>query len=201
MVKIKRKRKRTGNISYSVIVEGQTEVWYLQLMKQYEILPRIDIKPELPRRKRLKELFELVKTNAQIYDKVIWLLDIDAIIRDNHVEEFEKYVKLLQGNSRIIILVNNPCLEFWFLLHFKETGKSFSRCDDVITELKRNNTLKHYEKTEKYYKHAQSDIYTKLKPFQTTAITNAEKLGNLDFNNIESAKAEIYQIFDVLKEN
>ncbi len=199
MTRIERKRKRTGKKSYSIIVEGQTEVWYLQLMKEYEKLPRIDIKPELPKKKKLKELFELVKDNTQIYDKVIWLLDIDAIMRNNQVEEFKKYVKQLQGNGRAIILINNPCLEFWFLLHFKETGKLFSRCDEVITELKKFETLKNYKKTEKYYKYAKSDIYAKLKPFQNTATENADKLGNFDLNNIESAKAEIYKLLDILK--
>ncbi len=67
MARIERRKKRRGKKSYSIIVKGQTEVWYLQLMKQYEKLPRIDIKPELPKNKKLKELFELVKNNTQIY--------------------------------------------------------------------------------------------------------------------------------------
>jgi len=201
MVRIEGKKKRKVKKSYSIIVDGQTEVWYLQLMKRHENLPRIDIIPELPKNKKLKELFELVKNNTLIYDKVIWLLDLDVIISNKKVEEFNKYVKQLKHNDRAIILINNPCLEFWFLLHFKEIGKSYSRCDDIITKLKRSKELKHYEKTEKYYKYAKSDIYSKLKPFQNTATENAKKLGNLDFDNIESAKAEIYKIFDILTEN
>lgn len=201
MARIKTKRKGVGKKSYSIIVDGESEIWYLQLMKNHEKLPRIDVKPELPRKKKLKELFELVKNNAQIYDKVIWLLDLDVIIRGNKVDEFKKYVKQLKGNSRTIILINNPCLEFWFLLHFKETGKSFLRCDDVITELKRFRELKYYEKTEKFYKYAKSDIYLKLKPFQKSANDNAQKLGDFDFDNIGSAKAEIYRILNILMEN
>ena len=201
MTRIENKRKRRVKKSYSIIVDGQTEVWYLQLMKRYEKLPRIDIKPELPKKKKLSELFELVKNNTQIYDKVICLLDFDVILRYNQVEEFKKYVKQLKGNSRAIILINNPCLEFWFLLHFKRIGKSFSKCEDIINKLKRNKELKYYEKTEKYYKFAKYDIYKKLKPLQKSAIENAKKLGNLDFDNIESAKAEIYRMLDVLRIN
>ncbi len=175
MAIIKNNKKRKGKKSYSIIVDGQTEVWYLQLMKRYEKLPRIDIKPELPKKKKLSELFELVKNNTQIYDKVICLLDFDVILRYNQVEEFKKYVKQLKGNSRAIILINNPCLEFWFLLHFKRIGKSFSKCEDIINKLKRNKELKYYEKTEKYYKFAKYDIYKKLKPLQKSAIENAKK--------------------------
>ena len=194
MTRIENKRKRRVKKSYSIIVDGQTEIWYLQLMKEFEELPRIDIKPELPKNKKLKELFELAKNNAQIYDKVIWLLDLDVIIENDKFEEFKKYVKQLKKNNNATILVNNPCLEFWFLLHFKETSKLFSGCSNVISELKKCGRLENYEKSEKYYKYAKNDIYAKLKPFQNTANENAKKLGNLNVNNIESAKAEIYEL-------
>jgi len=39
---------------------------------------------------------------------------------------------------------------------------------------------------------------TILKPYQANAIQNAEKLGELDFNNPQTAKAEIYTIFNIL---
>ena len=201
MPRIETKRKGTGKKSYSIIVDGKTEVWYLQLMKEYEKLPRIDIKPELPKKKKLKELFELVKNNAQIYDNVIWLLDLDVILRNKQVDKLKKYVGQLKKNNRATILVNNPCLEFWFLLHFKPTSKKYLKCQNVIKELIRNNELKDYKKTEKYYKNAQKNIYKKLKPFQKTAVKNSKKLGNIDFNNIESAKAEIYKILDILTDN
>jgi len=154
-------------------------------MKEYEKLPRIDIKPELPKNKKLKELFELVKNNTQIYDSVIWLLDPDVILRYKQVDELKKYAKQLKENSRATILVNNPCLEFWFLLHFRETSKKYSKCHNVIKDLIRYNELKDYEKTEKCYKNAKNNIYKRLN-------SNSEPKLKLPKNNTLRIKQKIF---------
>ncbi len=182
--------------SYSVIVDGKTEVWYFQLMKTHEKLPRINIEPELPKKKKLSELFGLAKKNARDYDRVFLLSDLYAIIHDAQIDELRKYFDETKKNEKITILFNNPCLEFWFLLHFKKTAKYFSRCSEVISELKNPKRLENYSKTEKYFKQKYSDIYVKLKPFQSTACANANKLGEFSFQNVQSAKAEIVKIID-----
>ena len=58
--------------------------------------------------------------------------------------------------------------------------------------------LKDYEKSEKYYKNPRQDIYQKVKQFQKDAISNAGKLGSFNFDNPETAKAEIYKLFQLL---
>ena len=76
-------RKGKGKKVYSIIVDGETEVWYFQMMKRHEkLLNRVDIKPELPKKKRFSEQFKLIKENAKIYDEVIWLIDFDTIIKE-----------------------------------------------------------------------------------------------------------------------
>lgn len=186
------RKKRLEKTTYSIVVDGKTEIWYLQMMKNAEDLPRIDIKPDLPKKKKLKELFETVKENAENYDKVIWLVDIDTIISDNQVGRFGNYFNRLKKIKNISILANTPCLEYWYLLHFKSTKKYFPTCNKVTTELKKH--LKDYEKTEKYYKNAKNNLYEKLKPYQKDALLHAQNLGDFDITNIESAKAEIYKI-------
>lgn len=42
-----------------------------------------------------------------------------------------------------MIIVNNPCLEFWLLLHFEATSKYFDTCEGAEKQ------LKDYEKTQK----------------------------------------------------
>jgi hypothetical protein len=71
--------KRKVRKTYSVIVDGKTEVWYLQMLKKNETLPRIDIKPELPKKKKLSEQFKSVIDNSNIYDEVIWIVDFDTM--------------------------------------------------------------------------------------------------------------------------
>ncbi|NOX18871.1 MAG: RloB domain-containing protein, partial [Chlorobi bacterium] len=111
------------------------------------------------------------------------------------------FITKLKKNSSVVVLINNPCLEFWFLIHFKETAKVFPICSGVESELKKQKNFENYQKTEKYYKSSKSDLYLKLKPFQKYAIDRAKKLGKLDFKNISASKAEIYEIFNLQNSN
>lgn len=203
-----RQNKRIPKTVVSIVVDGETEIWYLQLMKQHEILPKIDIKPEIPKKKSLKELYETVLDNAKHYDKVIWIVDFDTIIKESKekrkgtvsaLESFRNYKKKLQAKkykNRVFILVNNPCLEFWHLLHFKNTNKYYSTCRDATIELKKY--LPDYEKTQKYYKQKNNNIYQKLKAQQSVAVKNGVKCGEFTFTSATNAKAEIYRIFSIL---
>ncbi len=195
-----KKNKRPFKKSFSVIVDGQTEKWYLDLLKKYEKnkLPRIDIKPEIPKKQKLKALYQQVKENSTIYDKVIWVIDFDVILKNNQTHEFEKYYKQLSKKRNVEILVNNPCFEFWILLHFKETSRIYSKCCDIESEIKERKFLVDYKKTEKFYKKQNNDVYKKLKYLQEVAIENGGKLGKIDFKNIKDAKAELYRIFEIM---
>ena len=99
--------------------------------------------------------------------------------------------------ENVEVLVNTPCLEYWYLLHFTETGKYFPNCESVVKELKKLDCLKDYKKTEKYYKKKDNDIYKRLKEFQKDAILRAERLGSFDFENTKTAKAELYKVFEL----
>lgn len=184
---------------FSIIVDGETEKWYLDLLKEHEKdrLPKIHIQPEIPKRKKLGDLERLIRRNAKEYDIVFWIVDLDALIHNDELESFRGIVLKLREIENVRVLVNNPCLEFWFLLHLKETSKIFTRCSGVEKELRKHTILEDYEKTEKYFK-SSNDIYKKLKPFQNRAIINAKKLGELSLAELHFAKAEINQIFDLI---
>ena len=196
------RRKREIRKVYSVFVDGETEKWYLDLLKEYERdrLPRIDIIPEIPKTKKLKDLDELIRSNAEDYEMVFWVVDLDAVQHNDQMDSFLKIVRELKRIENVRVLVNNPCLEFWFLLHMKDTSRVFTRCSKVEKQLRKYPALKNYEKTEKYYKKPNNDIYRKMKPFQRTAFSNANKLGEFSLNEPYQAKAEINQILDLLLE-
>jgi len=202
----RRKTKRKGKKTYSIIVDGQTEVWYFQMLKKHEKLLRIDIKPELPKKKKLSEQFESVIQNSNSYDKLIWILDFDTIIKESAetkkgekpaIQLLKEYATKLKEYDNIDILINTPCLEFWLLLHFEDTSKYYSKCESTERKLKITH-LKDYEKTEKYFKKRDNDIYIKLKQHQIKAKRNALKLGNFNFKNPQSGKAEIYKVLEIL---
>lgn len=202
------KRKGAGNKKYCVIVDGETEIWYFQMMKQHETLHKVDVTPELPKKKKLREQYHIVIAKSNDYDHVYWMLDFDVILKEsketpkgqtNKIVELEGYCKQLKEYDNITVLINNPCLEYWYLLHLNSTSKFFDHYDNGLEkELQKNTLLKDYEKTEGFYKKKNNDIYKKLKPYQNTAKVNAEKLGNFDFENCHNAKAEIYKFFEII---
>lgn len=206
-MKKRRRINRQGKTSYVIIVDGATEQWYFQMMKRHERLPKIDLLPELPKKKKLRDVFELVKERAKDkFVQVVWLIDADSLISESQktkqgehstLAEFKTYMEQLGRYPNVTILVNTPCLEYWFLLHFQDTGKYFSKCKGAIATLKKAH-LKDYEKTERYYKKANNDIYKKLRPQLEKAILNAHKRGRFDIENAASAKAEIYRLFCLL---
>lgn len=201
-----KQRKGTGKKAISIVVDGKTEIWYLQMMKEHESLRSISIKPELPKKKKLAELFEYVIENSKDYSQVIWVIDFDTILKEERerkvgskskINELKEYLSTIEPIENISVLVNTPCLEYWHLQHIKESGKYYENCDKVCNEFK-NTILKDYEKTERYYKRKNSDIYQKLKPYKNLAIQNSKKLGDFNIDIPKQGKAELYKIFDLL---
>jgi hypothetical protein len=201
-----KQRKGTGKKAISIIVDGKTEIWYLQMMKEHESLKSIYIKPELPTKKKLEELFEYVIVNSKDYSQVIWIIDFDTILKEEReskvgskskITELKEYLSKIEHVKNISVLVNTPCLEYWYLQHLKDSGRYYDNCNEVCKEFK-NTILKDYEKTERYYKRKNADIYKTLKPYQKHAIQNSKKLGNFNIDMPKQGKAELYKIFDLL---
>ncbi len=103
-------------------------------------------------------------------------------------------MKLERSFNNVIIIINNPCLEFWFLLHFETTGKYFDNCDKASNQLKK--FLPDYEKTSKYFTKQDHDIYLRLKPKLRTAMANARKLKEFDLDNPTTAITQMQLLFE-----
>jgi len=198
----RRKRKIQGGKTYAFVVDGQTEVWYLQMLKRNERELKIDIKPELPNKKSLEEQYRLVEERAQDYTKVFWIVDYDVIRRESIMakkgtESSEQlFIKLrnkAQKVDNVVVIVNDPCLEFWFLLHYKKTSRLFTECSAAEKQLVKY--LEDYEKTEKYFTKQGQDIYLKLKGRLGKAVEHAEDLGPFDPYYMERAVCEMYLLF------
>lgn len=206
MARRSNRRKGLGNKTFSIIVDGKTEKWYFQMMQKNEALQNITIKPEINHNKKLVDQFKLAVEHSKDFDMVVWIIDFDAIIEEDknikkggkpRTQELREYLGKLGKYKNVKVLINTPCLEFWYLLHFKFTSKYYPSDEDICRELK-NNQLKDYAKTEKFYKKPNNDIYLRLKPHKDKAINNASKLGDFNSYEPETAKAEIYKIFQLL---
>jgi uncharacterized protein YozE (UPF0346 family) len=193
--------------SIAFVVDGETEVWYLQMLQRNERGLNIKLKPEIPSKKSLKEQYELVvKQLESEYDFVVWLIDLDKVMEETRdtpkgkitpLEELKNYRKqLLKNYDNVAVIINNPCLEYWFLLHFKETAKLFTSCSNVETELKSH--LADYAKTQKYFTKEGNDIYKKLKPYLARAIHNSKSLGVFSEDEPQMALCEMHSLFSLL---
>ena len=204
--------RKNKNISLSkkpvffFVIDGKCEYWYLQLLKQHENL-NVNLEPKLPNKKKLKDQFESVKNLSKDneVEKVFWIIDFDTILKETReckqgnetpLQKFQKLCDKCKNNKKIHIIVNNPSLEYWFLQHFVQTAKHYESYTQLKPDLTKH--LSDYDKTEKYYKNSREDIYQKLYPNLQTAISNSEKLGEFDFENIHIGIAEMYKVFKTL---
>jgi hypothetical protein len=203
MRKPKLKAPRT-NPAFALVVDGETEVWYLQMLKRNEREIRISIKPEIPHKKSIEDQYNLVcELLNKEFTKVFWIVDFDTLLKEENevpkgkkssLKNFEEYRNYLFENYKnVVIIINNPCIEFWFLLHFEKTTKYFITCSNAETQLKKY--LPNYDKTQKFFTKQNDDIYLKLKPNLKTALQNSISLGKFDKVNPKKAMCEMELLF------
>ncbi|WP_314288446.1 RloB family protein [Capnocytophaga sputigena] len=202
---MRRGEKRQTQQAFAVVVDGETEYWYLQMLKHNEPNIPFKIKPQILQKKNIDQQYELVtELSKEEYDKVFWIVDLDVLLKEERekknstspLQQFLNYYKSLSKQQKIVVIVNNPCLEYWFLLHFQMTNKVFTACTDAEKQV--SQKLKGYEKTEKFFK-KDNDIYKQLKPYLQTAKENATALGSFDPYNHSKAMCEMPLLFQELK--
>ena len=191
--------------SFAVVVDGETEYWYLQMLKHNEPNIPFNIKPQILQKKNIDQQYGLVKDlSEEEYNKVFWIVDLDVLLKEERekksnpssLQKFLSYWQQLSKQNKVVVIVNNPCLEYWFLLHFQKTNKVITAC--AAAEKQVSQHLKGYEKTEKFFK-KDNDIYKQLKPFLKTAKENATALGSFDTYNHSKAMCEMPLLFKELK--
>ena len=201
-----KKNKQPVKSVFSFVVDGECEYWYLQMLKNNERSLKIHLSPEIYKKKTLKEQYKKVVELANESVKVFWIIDFDVIYKETReakigkktpLREFQELYNKCQNNDKIIIIVNNPCFEFWVLLHFHYTKCFYENYKSLLPKLQ--DYLADYEKTEKYFVRTTPDIYKRLKEQLQIAIENSKKSGEFDFKNIETGITEMHKIFSELK--
>lgn len=199
-IPFKKKRK------FAVVVDGETEFWYLQMLRRNEKSNIVDIKPEIPQKKKLTDQFERVLELAKYYDRVFWIIDLDVILNESAfakrnqpkpIDILLRYKNKIKKNYKhVSILINQPCLEFWFLLHFENTAQQFVNCGEAEKRLKKH--LTDYIKSEKYFTKQDNDIYLKLKAKLPDAISNSMNQDAFDMQNPYKGLTEMHKLFEAI---
>lgn len=207
-MRTKKNFSKPRNLVFSFVIDGQCELWYLQLLKECENLNTrsIHLEPKLPQKKKLKDQFNLAIELSEESEKVFWIIDFDTVLKETRESKKEKKTPLRElkelydkckKNGKIIIIVNNPCLEYWFLQHFEQTSKCYATFAELERPLKKH--LPSYEKTEKYFKNPRQNIYMELRSYLPIAVNNAKSLEKFDFTNNQTGITEMYKIINELK--
>jgi hypothetical protein len=205
MARRKRKISKPRKPSFAIIVDGETEVWYFQMLKRNKPSLQINISPKIPQKKKLLEQYKKVCELAEDYTKVIWVIDLDNPIKESKetkkenrtpIQELKEYLQIIEGKyDNVITILNNPCLEYWFLLHFEQTTRYFPKCSSSKNQLKKH--LADYNKTQKYFTKQDNDIYLKLKPKLPTAIKNSQRTNRDTLDKIERGICEMNLFFEI----
>ncbi len=175
-------KKQKGRESIALVVDGKDEKWYVAKAKEHypcAALKTVRIKPELPERKKVQELFDFAKAKLdEEYTFVILIIDLDEPLKNakelsTFNDLYQKYILAKQDQlsgrrkanygwmQNILLIVNNPCLEYWYLLHYNKTNKFYPDFAALRPDLKRIPDLSNYEKSEEYYNNP-PDIYERL---------------------------------------
>ena len=135
----RRKRKpskgKTINPNFFIFCEGDTEELYVKFLKSQYRVP-IEVDSKISGNRITKKYITNYKKGKYIHkkDKTFLLYDLDA----------PKILEKLQAINDTILLVSNPCIELWYLLHYKEQ-KAEINCKRCISDLTNRN--KTYSKT------------------------------------------------------
>lgn len=126
---MRRIKRRSAEKSIAVIIDGKDEKWYLETIKEHYpnvAMKKATIKPDLPQKKSVEELFALAQQKlAMESTQVILILDMDSIIKEHQEFErfrvyYEKYQKSIQDTltprekakygwmKSLMLIVNTP---------------------------------------------------------------------------------------------
>jgi len=130
---MKRKRQTSKgkkiNPHFWVFCEGETEEAYIRFLRSEYRLP-VEIIPKVTNSSINERFINSYKKGKPIHEK-----DKDFLIYDADVPEILDKLKKIDNT---MLIVSNPTIELWFLLHYKNQIATLSG-DDCIRELSNRN--------------------------------------------------------------
>ncbi|GHS97689.1 hypothetical protein FACS189421_04930 [Bacteroidia bacterium] len=194
---------QSKNKQFAFVVDGECEYWYIKMFGRNEKEINVTLNPEIPQKKKLSEQYKKVIELSKNHDKVFWIIDFDTIHKETKeaktgtktaLQKFREYYIKIAKYENVKIIINNPCLEYWYLLHFETTSKYFATYDKLLPSLKKH--IPNYEKTQQFYTKQNNDIYLRHKPHLLNAIKNANKLQEFDFENPQRGLSQMQFFFE-----
>lgn len=173
---IRKSKGKTMKPNFFVFCEGESEIAYVSFLRsQYRVPIQI-----IPRKSNSNISIPYIENCKREYistenDKTFLMFDLD-------VEGMLNRLKSIPG---AVLLVSNPCMELWYLLHFED-------CHTILTQQKCIKKLKKH--LEHYIKGSLSlNEKQKLAEKTSAATTRAKAL-----TPYESPSSTIYRLLETL---
>ena len=174
---IRKSKGKTMKPNFFVFCEGESEVAYIgHLRSQYRVPIQI-----IPKKSDSNISTRYIENCKREYvltknDKTFLMFDLDVDGMLNHL-------RTIPG---AVLLVSNPCIEFWYLLHFEECHAELTQ-NVCIKKLRKH--LEHYTK---------GTLALKEKQILSDKISEAAERAKalLSFNNPSTT---IYKIIELLE--
>jgi len=184
MAKGRRKsRRKQINPTFWVFCEGETEESYINFLRGHYRIPSIQIHSRVKGNSISSNYITSYKQDKPTHEK-----DINYLVYDLDVEGMHAKLKEIDDCT---LLVSNPCIELWFLLHYKNQRAS---ADSKYCCKELNNRNKKYSKGI-----IDKKLQEKLKDKSKDAIERAKKLPK--FNNPSSSIYLFLETLEDLKKN
>lgn len=135
-----------------ILCEGETEEKYFKGLVSQEKYRRkfssIDVDIYTPKDNSPQGLVNKTKEKIREAKREKNKFDFAWVIfdKDGHTKIPEAFENARMSNPVIKIAFTIPCFEYYVLLHFEKTTKPFTKCDDVISQIKSKGYIVDYEK-------------------------------------------------------
>lgn len=189
----RKNQKRQVRYTVALVGDGFTERIYFSDFRDTERPVNLHILPDYPGKiGSFKGVLERAVELSADYALVYALIDMDAVIAQRQQQSYASSKRAAERRG-VIVLENNPCFEFWLLLHFRRTGRLFQNCEQAVTELRKH--IPGYDKSMRFLEAAR--LFANLQERLAQAIMNAELLEeNRDEHDELYPRAEIYKFFE-----
>lgn len=180
MAKKRRASKRKKiNPTFFVFCEGETEEAYVHFLKRHFRLPSIQIHSRVSRNNITAKYIKNYKQDKPQHEK-----DLDFLMYDLDVPKILARLKKIEGAT---LLVSNPCIELWFLLHYKNHQ---GECESDFCAHEMRNRNRVYQKGT-----LSTKLEQKLGSKMQKAVTRAKAL-----EPFQNPSSTVYRLIEALKE-
>jgi hypothetical protein len=175
-------KTRQTNITYLILVEGETEEIYFQGLKEYYQVATVNIKMRRAKHPQPSQIIaEAIKAQKLGEYRFIWCVyDCDVFLQQD-TQEFERIHKIAKDRG-VQFAESMLSIEAWFLLHFIKPMQAYQSGESLIQDLQ--NYIPSYCKEQRWL---ERNLYKTLQPNEHNALRNVANFSNINYKQAHTA--------------